>query len=286
MRPGLFGNVIETLQDRLTAAIRRQLAPEAMEFRHKWKEVKTPGGMIIPKLSACSRRTSDSDCSGSATGWPTPNVPNGGRMGSPTQTRADGSKKQLSPEEAATLAGWPTPNTDDRKSKNHGRNLGAAVEEGLLAGWPTPMAGSPATDGWATPSATTWGGTPEAHLARKQAAIDAGSSMGLVVSNLDSQVQLLASPWATPAARDHKSESATAEFNAERDSHPRGKPLSYQATGATADSSSAGTEKPVAYRLNARFSLWLQGYPEEWASCGERGIASCRKLRRRSSRRT
>lgn len=33
--------------------------------------------------------------------------------------------------------GWPTCNTDDRESKNHGRNLGAAV---ILAGWPTAAA--------------------------------------------------------------------------------------------------------------------------------------------------
>lgn len=35
-------------------------------------------------------------------------------------------------------------------------------------------------------------------------------------------------------------------------------------------------------RLNPRFSLYLMGFPEEWASCGERAMQSCRKSRRRS----
>lgn len=38
--------------------------------------------------------------------------------------------------------------------------------------------------------------------------------------------------------------------------------------------------------LNPAFSLWLQGYPAAWASCGARGIALCRKSRRSSSGRS
>lgn len=51
---------------------------------------------------------------------------------------------------------------------------------------------------WATPSATTWGGTVGQHLARKEKARAEGKSMGLVVSNLDCQAQLAAYP--TPQA--------------------------------------------------------------------------------------
>lgn len=42
--------------------------------------------------------------------------------------------------------------------------------------------------GWATAAATTWGGSPEAHLERKRKAIANGAKMGLVVSCLDQQV--------------------------------------------------------------------------------------------------
>jgi hypothetical protein len=57
------------------------------------------------------------------------------------------------------------------------------------------------------------------------------------------------SGWPTPAARDWRSESATEEFNATRDAHSRGKPLSYLATFAswptpqTSDSSGGGQAK-------------------------------------------
>ena len=39
--------------------------------------------------------------------------------------------------------------------------------------------------------------------------------------------------------------------------------------GTTAETASGG-----AYRLNPRFSLWLMGYPEEWAYCGARAMRS------------
>lgn len=52
--------------------------------------------------------------------------------------------------------------------------------------------------------------------------------------------------------------------------------------GLTTESSSAETGSTAGFLLNPRFSLWLQGYPVEWASCGERAAASSRKPRRSS----
>lgn len=40
----------------------------------------------------------------------------------------------------------------------------------------------------------------------------------------------------------------------------------------------------AGWKLNPRFSLWLMGYPAEWACCGERAMQSCRKSRKRSSK--
>jgi hypothetical protein len=71
--------------------------------------------------------------------------------------------------------------------------------------------------------------------------------------------------WATPAARDIKSESATDEFNEKRWNHTRGKPLSAEATqalGPTASSSPAATGKCGV--LAGAFALWLQGFPATW----------------------
>jgi hypothetical protein len=40
----------------------------------------------------------------------------------------------------------------------------------------------------------------------------------------------------------------------------------------------------AGWKLNPRFSLWLMGYPDEWACCGERAMQSSRKSRKRSSK--
>ena len=42
------------------------------------------------------------------------------------------------------------------------------------------------------------------------------------------------------------------------------------------------TPEMTGWKLNPAFSLWLMGYPEEWASCGARAMQSCRRSRRRS----
>jgi hypothetical protein len=44
------------------------------------------------------------------------------------------------------------------------------------------------------------------------------------------------------------------------------------------------TTDMAGWKLNPRFSLWLMGYPDEWACCGERAMQSSRKSRKRSSK--
>ena len=162
-------------------------------------------------------------------------------------------------------SGWPAPTVNDSRG---GRNKTASrsradsqhhdgvtlVDAADLIGWPAPLA----TDGSKAP--TKYGKDGKNGLA------------------LSGAVKLVG--WACPSARDYKSEEATEEFNTERDSHPRGKPLSYQVTGMTPKSSNAETGSRDGYRLNPAFSLWLQGYPAAWASCGELAMQSCRKSRR------
>lgn len=124
--------------------------------------------------------------------------------------------------------------------------------------------------------------------------------------------------WATPAARDYRSESATDEFNAKRWGHKRGKPLSAEATlaswptptalspatenyneagdscnlrktrllvsGPTATGSPVKTES--SGQLNPTHSRWLMGYPPVWDACAGTAMPSSPKSRRRSSPRT
>ena len=81
--------------------------------------------------------------------------------------------------------------------------------------------------------------------------------------------------WATPTTRDWRdgrASQAAMERNA--------RPLNEQATmlaGRTADGSSALTESTAGYRLNPLFSLWLMGFPVEWASYAPTATPSSRK---------
>lgn len=159
---------------------------------------------------------------------------------------------------------------------------------------------SGAQSSWATPSATTWGGTADAHLERKRRARAEGKSMGLVVSCLDQQAQL--APWATSTSRDHKDGGSdltntpinallgrqgrlapwpttatlqleTPEKKVAREANS-GLNLAVAATYAGVDlsSSSAPTAAPAGFRLNPWFSNWLMGFPSEWVQTATRAL--------------
>ena len=136
----------------------------------------------------------------------------------------------VSPEATALLAplgGWGTPTSQDSRHASF-----SASQQQRDPACLTNQVYMVDLAGWGTPTSQTFGDTPETHLARKQRAIDSGSSMGLVVSTLLAQVHL--------------------------------------ASGTTVSPSSAETGKPAASRgsLNPAFSLWLMSYPMAWMACG------------------
>lgn len=267
------------------------------EFVLTWKTWDMPAGLPICALRALARRTSGNDFSG----WPTPRTPTGGaesaeRKQELGRTESGGGDLQ---EAVLTVAAWPTPQPDSFRSRSGDRKgemgLDQLARSIPTAGWPTPMAGTPAQKGYNEAGNTDSG--------RKTVELVTG--------------------WATPKERDWRSESATPETLAKIMEHPRGKDLNKQvawvkgwATPRAEDAESSGmrhsrgiadtltaqtrtlgeafsspapTEsgaeslptKPAS--LNPAFSLWLQGYPIEWARCGALVMRSALRSRRNSS---
>jgi hypothetical protein len=196
--------------------------------------------------------------------------------------RGGGAKGEQLPNQVAfALAPWPTP---DAQAMNDGADLGrhmarladlkangingngAGLTLGVavqFAGWPTPMAGTPATETYNAAGNTDSSRMTEALLA----------------------------PWATPTAGDAK---AAGSRNTSTSKAHAGTSLTDQVMGdlgqgrgPTPSGSPAPTASSGPYRLNPRFSLWLQleRFAIAWASSGERATRSSRRSPPNSSAR-
>jgi hypothetical protein len=114
-----------SLQRSLENRLRANLVESgSVEYALTWKAVDMPAGAPICALRASGRRTSDSGFGG----WPTPNVPNGGRSISHAEQKGgtyyhEGKKVQVGLEAAAKMAGWPTPSTRDHKGGYQGGRI-------------------------------------------------------------------------------------------------------------------------------------------------------------------
>lgn len=221
-------------------------------FKLTWKARVTPSGYSIPALRASARPTSGSG----STSWPTPDARTG-RGGvcsdpnDPIRRRERGN--QLLLESEVLLATWPTPRAEERQQHNSADNYVALSKAVEMASWPTPRQGGD-------------GGTAE-H------------------SDLSGVADLAL--WATPTARDWRSEQASSRFNKKRWNHPRGKPLSAEAalvqltvSGETPSGSTAETANTA--RLNPALPRWLQGLPPEWdvaAILAHRSMPTTRRKR-------
>lgn len=199
--------------------------------------------------------------------WATPDAHAGlrGPSATPGTTyREDGTKRQVTINQQAQLAAWPTARASDgakggKRRVKTGQDLPTTAH---TASWPTPTARdwkSSASNKhgdnsrplnevarlatWATPAAQEAGETPEAFLARKQAAREAGTVIGVSLTSLSLQAQL-ADTGPTP-------------------------------TGSCAEIPPEGRRSPG--QLNPEHSRWLQGYPAVWAFCGDTVIRSSRR---------
>ena len=93
-------------------------------------------------------------------------------------------------------------------------------------------------------------------------------------------------PWATPRARDHKGNGvsrARAAMGVNDSLDLQAKSVEFHGKVPSIFGARMARDLPP---LNHRFSLWLMGFPAEWAYCGERAMQSCHGNRKPSSKPT
>ena len=193
---------------------------------------------------------------GRLAGWATPRSRDADKNvrtpeGAAKEIARKGAQNDLGLTTGLVAAGWPTPCESDKKGASDPNCQ--AFQRGdinrladLVAGWPTPN----------TPNGGR-SSTPETM-----------SSTGMTPDGRKHTVTLehvvTFAGWPTPNAMEGGQTSRSGERKDE-----------LLISGLPPSGLSVSTEKRGA--LNPRFSLWLQGYPTGWASCGEAVIRSSRK---------
>lgn len=178
-------------------------------------------------------------------GWPTP------MAGSPaTEEYNEAGNTDSSRKTVALLSGWPTPRSEDSEQTGaHRGNSDTLNSASKTAGWSTPRA--------------------------NEGCQHNSQDNGMALSR-----QVNAAGWATPRSAEVGHSSGNPDRAMDRKA--RIEDQVHLASGPTPSGTPALTAMSGAYRLNPRFSLWLQGYPAEWASCGDRAMQSFRNSRRSS----
>ena len=165
-----------------------------------------------------------------------------------------------SPEYELTWKHWAMPSGPAILQR---RALGRRTSDKECSGWPTPSACSPN-------SLHGQGQEPEKRIAQGH--------------QVDLQDAARLASWPTASARDWKNGKAS-KATLERNARPLSEMAVNLVSGLTPSGTNASTEKQGALALNPRFSLWLQGYPDEWACCGDLAMRSTHRSPRSSSKR-
>ena len=178
---------------------------------------------------------------------------------------------------------WVTPQRKDYRCGQAKRYLAgnhavSVNDQVMLASWPTPRAQEPGSI-----NRSKSGGPPQALSVYASWAIPTRREQGHQL-NLDDAATL--APWPTPVANDdNKSVEAHLAMKARMGGNRKeitSLQVMAKASGLTANGSPASTANRG--QLNPYFSLWLQGLPTAWGSCGERVTRSARRKPSRSSK--
>ena len=269
----LFGgsSPSDVLQQSLENRLRARLAGRgSVEYVLTWKRWDMPSGLPICALRASALRTSGKGWGGGPTAsgrdWKdTPGMsatgtnPDGTvrkrldqlpRVASLTGPAPSGGPAGTGSGDGCQRGGWATARACDGE-KNQ-RTVEGAMKEPARKGNLDELGSMAQMAGWQTPKGTG-GGNVSRGNDRKGEQLLAGEAQ--------------MTGWPTPMAQTPAQNGNNAAGNSD----------SSRATVAKVQ-----TPDMTGWKLNPRFSLWLMGYPDAWASCGARAMQSCRKSRRRS----
>jgi len=241
------------------------------------KEKVTPQQRQYYQLGASAPRTKGTDSSS----WPTPaqrDYKGGRKLDSNAQNSSatTGVRYGLSLDQAPQLVPWSTPTHHNAKEGGYPaeltRNTISLGAMKHIVAWPTPVATDNKDRGkWDDPSV------------QRRVQIGKSIELSMMVGSAAPYRHAQKSPWATPNTMDHikqRSDEALARAKQKAGCSNLKDQIPY--SGEAQKSSTAETESTAPSQLNPRFSLWLMGYPIEWAYSGERVMPSSRKRQRKS----
>ena len=251
------------LQSFLASKLPRQLEQSgSMIYKLTWKQKVTPRQWQYCQLVASAHRTKGNDSSS----WPTPMHTDGTKACNRYRESFQNGLGAI----ASTVTFWPTPSTQDNPQVRGEGKAANAPTRGTTLGGAARM-----VQPWATPTVRDYKNTGnlENYIF--------GSPTGRIRADSTSTQAYLISHWPSPIAVDYENSPSQEYFE-----KTKRNPMTNQLRDAAVHGMSiAETESTVKYQLNPRFSLWLMGYPIEWAYCGERVTPSSRKSQRKSSKR-
>ena len=249
---GLSGSISSEsadLQSYLVNRLAQRLDTDGLiPCKKTWKQVTTPSGRSLSRL-----QVSALPIKGIASGsWPTPMHSDGTKACKRFRENYQNGLGAI----ASTISAWPTASARDHKGGYQGGRirdgkwstdtLDVAVQ---LTTWPTPRASERVQTNLdkIAETGSSWLGQGR------------GATVSTMVRMIDySTGQTDVTLWPTVTTQDNA--QVTGQY-----SKTNGTTL-----GGAVRQCSAKTEKSGSYQLNPRFSLWLMGYPIEWAYCGER----------------